>query len=72
MNHGSGSIIASAVSHDSLDPPLTPKQYMQVNKSAESKTGQRNGNGTTINETVIKRTKSRESKVNLNQTHILQ
>ena len=72
MDHGSGSIIASAVSHDNLDPPLTPKQYMQVNKSAESKMEQRHGNRTAANETAIKRTKSRESKVNLNQTHILQ
>ena len=72
MDHGSGSIIASAVSHDSLDPPPTPKQQRQVNKSAESKMEQRNANRTAANETAIKRTKSRESELNLNQTHILQ
>ena len=57
MDHGSGSIIASAVSHDNLDPPLTPKQYMQVNGQQKVK-----GNRTAVNETAIKRTKSRESK----------
>jgi len=57
MDHGSGSMVASAEAHDSLGPSLTPKRYMQVNGQQKVK-----GNRTAVNETAIKRTKSRESK----------
>ena len=42
------------LTHYSFRPSLTPKQQRQVNKSAESKTEQRNGNGTAINDTAVK------------------
>jgi len=37
MDHGSGSMVASAEAHDSLGPSLTPKQQMQVKGTAKSR-----------------------------------
>jgi len=36
MEHGSGSVVASAEARDSLGPSLTPKQQMQVKGTAKA------------------------------------